>query len=43
MTDYPESETINQECDNPIFEQGCTNTIDIISKFIENNDDNIAF
>ena len=43
MSDFPEIVSIIQECDVRIFEEGCTNTIDIISKFLENNDDNSAF
>ena len=43
MSDFPEIVSIIQECDIRIFEEGCTNTIDIISKFLENNDDNSAF
>ena len=43
MKDFPELVSLIQECDVRIFEEGCTNTIDIISKFMENNDDDSAF
>ena len=32
MSDFPEIVSIIQECDIRIFEEGCTNTIDIIAE-----------
>ena len=44
MSDFPELLSIIQECDVRIFEDaGCTNIIDTIGKFLENNDDDSAF
>ena len=43
MSDLPYLVSIIQECDVRIFEEGSHNMIDIISKFLENNDDNSAF
>lgn len=42
MSDFPELVSIIQECDVKIFDDA-EDTIDIISKFLENNDDNSAF
>jgi ornithine decarboxylase len=43
MRDFPELVNFIQECDVKLFEEGCNNTIDVISKFIENNEDDSAF
>jgi len=43
MKDFPELVSIIQECDVRIFEEGCSNIIEIIGKFLENNDDSNAF
>ena len=39
----PELVTFLQECDVKIFDEGCNNVIDVIGKFIENNEDEGAF
>jgi len=39
----PELVSFIQECDVKLFEEGCTSVIDVIGKFIENNEDESAF
>ena len=40
---FPELVNFIQECDVKLFEEGCNSIIDVIGKFIENNDDDSAF
>ena len=42
-TNFPELVNFIQECDVKLFEEGCNSIIDVIGKFIENNDDDSAF